>query len=57
MATERGYTLTIRLEQKDGRLFSALVSLNGTTAAEVLRTRVKQYIDEHKHLLNLEELE
>ena len=57
MEKEKPYSLSLRLEQKDGRLFSALVSLNGTTAAEVLRTRVKQYIDEHKHLLNLEEIE
>ncbi|MBP8785188.1 MAG: hypothetical protein KBH12_06875 [Synergistaceae bacterium] len=57
MEKEKPYSLTLRLEQKDGRLFSALVSLNGTTAADVLRTRVKQYIDEYKHLLNLEEIE
>ena len=57
LAKNKLYTLTLRLEEDEGRLFSALVSLNGTNATDVLRGSVKKYIEENKRLLNLDELQ
>ena len=48
MAKEKLYTLTLRLDEETGKMFAALVSLNGTTATEVLRDCVKKYIEDNK---------
>jgi hypothetical protein len=48
IARGKYYTLTLRLDDEMGKLFAALVSLNGTTATEVLRDCVKKYIENNK---------
>ena len=48
MPAKKLYGLTLRLDEETGRLFTALVSLNGTTATEVLREHVKKYIEDNK---------
>ena len=48
MTKAKAYTLTLRLDEEEGRVFAALVSLNGTNATDVLRDCVRRYIDENK---------
>lgn len=52
MGKER--TITIRVEEQLFRRFSALVSLNGTTIAAVLRGYMEQYAEENAHLFAAE---
>jgi predicted DNA-binding protein len=42
------FTLTLRLDEEVGRKFAALVSLNGTSATEVLRNFINDYVENHK---------
>jgi hypothetical protein len=48
MTKEKPFTLTVRLTPEEGRLFSALTSLNGDMATEILRKCIRQYIEDHK---------
>jgi hypothetical protein len=57
MAKGKTIGLTLRLDEDIGRMFTALVSLNGTNATDVLRSSVLAYVEENKKLLNIEELQ
>mgnify|MGYP001018712623 CR=1 FL=1 len=48
MGKER--SITIRVEEQLFRRFTALVALNGTTIAAVLRGYMEQYAEENAHL-------
>ena len=48
MTNKKTYALTLRLDEETGKLFTAIVSLNGTTATEVLRDYVNKYIESNK---------
>jgi predicted DNA-binding protein len=48
MAKGKPYTLTLRLEENEGRAFAALASLNGASAADVLREYIRKYIEDNK---------
>lgn len=48
MGKER--SITIRVEEQLFRRFTALVALNGTTIAAVLRAYMEQYAQENAHL-------
>lgn len=48
MGKER--TITIRVEEQLFRRFTALVALNGTTIAAVLRAYIERYSKENAHL-------
>ena len=42
------YTLTLRLDDDTGKIFTAIASLNGVSATEILRDCVNKYIDENQ---------
>jgi hypothetical protein len=51
---EKDYVaLSVRIDKEDNRRFSALLALNETSAAEVFRNAVREYIKQHEHLLSL----
>ena len=52
MGKER--TITIRVEEQLFRRFTALVALNGTTIASVLRAYIERYSEENAHLFAFE---
>ena len=52
---KRYVALSVRIDKEDNRRFAALLALNETTAAEFLRSAVKEYIKKYEHLLSLDE--
>lgn len=52
MGKER--SITIRVEEQMFRRFTALVALNGSTIAAVLRAYMERYVDENAHLFAFE---
>ena len=52
MGKER--SITIRVEEQLFRRFTALVALNGTTIAAVLRAYMERYAEENAHLFAAE---
>jgi predicted DNA-binding protein len=51
--TKKMVALSLRIEEEDNRRFSALLSLNGTTASDFLRSAIKDYIKKHERMLNV----
>lgn len=51
---EKQRAINIRVEEQLFRRFSALVSLNGTTIAAVLRGYMERYVDENAYLFATE---
>lgn len=49
--------LTVRLPERDSRLFNALLSLRGESANDVLKKTALDYIKKYENLLNMEEIQ
>jgi hypothetical protein len=53
---KRQVSFSLRVEADQWALFTAIATLKKTSAVELLRKYVDGYVEEHKSLINLEEL-
>lgn len=56
MVVGKKAAITFRVSPEKNAVFSALCALKGVTAADVLRARIDEFIEENRGLLNFDAL-
>jgi len=49
-------SMILRVEERKARIFSSLISLNGTTANAYFRECIDDYIEKYQKMLNMKEI-